>query len=136
MNSIRTIFSEAAALAVGGAAMAVSAKGALTAVELLFAAGGVPPGLVTGLVGLVMVGAGAATGGAIGYKGTMAVANEVGEALGGPTSGERETTGPIVRAVAKAWREAPRMNDPAELEKLPAARRILAKSMLWPHVKF
>lgn len=116
--------------------MAVSAKGVFAAVDLLFAAGGVPPGIVTGLAGLAMVGVGAVGGAAIGYKGTMVVANEIEEALGGPNAAEAQTTGPLVRAVAKAWREAPRMNDPAEVKRLPVLRRALAKSYLWPHVKF
>lgn len=136
MDSLRSIFSEVASLAVGVGGAAINAQGVFMAVDLLFAAGGVPPGLVTGMMGLVMVGMGAAAGGAIGYKGTMSVANEVTEALGGPDSAEVPTTGPIVQGLAKAWREAPRMNDPAELEKLPMTRRVAAKSMLWPHVKF
>jgi len=92
-------------LTVGACGAALSAQGVFTAVDLLFAAGGVPPGLVTGMVGLVMVGTGAAVGGAIGYRGTMAVANEIGQALGGTNSAEAQTTGPIVRAVAKALPE-------------------------------
>lgn len=101
MDSLRSFFNEAAALTVGVCGAAISAQGAVTAVDLLFAAGGVPPGLVTGMVGLVMVGTGAAIGGAIGYRGTMAVANEIGEALGGPNSAEAQTTGPIVRGASR-----------------------------------
>lgn len=59
-----------------------------------------------------------------------------GQAPGGTSSAQGEATGPIVRGIAKAWREAPRMNDPAELEHLPVLRRALAKSWVWPHVKF
>jgi hypothetical protein len=105
MDSLCSLFKEAAALTVGVAGAALSTQAVFTAVDLLFAAGGVPPGLVTGMIGLAMVGTGAAAGGAIGYKGTMAVANEVGEALGGTPSAEAQTTGPIVRAVAKALPE-------------------------------
>lgn len=100
MESLRSIFSEAAALAVGVGGAIMGAQGVFTAVDLLFAAGGVPPGLVTGMIGLVMVGTGAATGGAIGYKGTMAVANEITEALGGPDAAQAQTTGPIVRGLS------------------------------------
>lgn len=105
MESLRSIFSEVAALAVGIGGAAISAQGVFTAVDLLFAAGGVPPGLVTGMMGLVMVGTGAAAGGAIGYRGTMVVANEVSAALGGPPASQRETTGPIVKQIAKALPE-------------------------------
>lgn len=115
MDSLRSIFSEAAALAVGITGAAISAQGVFTAVDLLFAAGGIPPGLVTGMVGLVMVGTGAAAGGAIGYRGTMAVANELGEALGGPSASQQETTGPIGKGIAKALPE------------------VAARSYLWPY---
>lgn len=105
MNSIRTFFNEAAALVVGATTMVAGAKGTFAAVDLLFAAGGIPPGLVTGLAGLAMVSAGALAAGAIGYKGTMVVANELTEALGGPSSAEAPTTGPVVRTVTKVLPE-------------------------------
>lgn len=73
MDSIRSIFHEAAALAVGVAGAAHVAQGVFTAVDLLFAAGGVPPGLVKGMIGLVMVGTGVVAGGVIGYKGAKAL---------------------------------------------------------------
>ena len=92
-------------MTVGVYGAAISAQGVFTAVDLLFVAGGVPPGLVTGMVGLVMVGTGAALGGAIGYRGTMAVSNEIGQAFGGPDAAGAKATGPIVRAVAKALPE-------------------------------
>lgn len=68
MDSLRSIFSEVAALAVGVGGAAINAQGVFMAVDLLFAAGGVPPGLVTGMIGLAMVGTGAAAGGVVGYK--------------------------------------------------------------------
>jgi len=96
MKSIIGTFNEVAALAVGAVATVVSAQTMVTAVDLLFAAGGVPPGLVTGLAGIAMVGAGALTGGAIGYRGSM----EVGQAVMGIEPAQRETTGPVVRWVS------------------------------------
>lgn len=96
MKNLMNKFNELAAVVVGGAATVVSAQSLVPAVDLLFTAGGVPPGLITGLFGLAVVGAGALAGGAIGYRGTM----EVGQAVRGIEPALRETTGPAAQWVS------------------------------------
>lgn len=89
MDSLRSIFSEVASLAVGVGGAAINAQGVFMAVDLLFAAGGVPPGLVTGMMGLVMVGVGAAAGGVVGYKGAKALMGSAEEGEPSPVGESR-----------------------------------------------